>query len=282
MGKKSVFTRLSKYSALIVIGGLLLLVFSGCQASFEPVDADTAGVFNHYIIYPISFLIKFLAGIFSGNYGLSIVFTTLLIRSALLPLMMKQYKTQMLTREKMAIIQPEMNDLKEKYKDKKSAEDKQNMQKEMMELYQTHNFNPITSMGCLPMLIQFPILIGFYQAIMRTPEIAEHSFLWFNLGTTDMILPFLAAGVYFFQFRVSQKGMQSSVSPTGTNAAQQKQMAMLGYLTPILMGVFSFNVAAALPLYWTVGGLFLIFQTVLFKWMYREKKPALKPAVETD
>jgi len=239
----------------------------------EPIDSGTVGVFNHYIIYPFSFLIKFLAGVFDGNYGLSIIFTTLLIRSALLPLMMKQYKTQMFTREKMGVIQPEMNELKEKYKDKKSSEDQQKMQKEMMELYSKHNFNPITSMGCLPMLIQFPILIGFYQAIMRTPQIAEHNFLWFNLGATDMILPFVAAGVYFVQFRVSQMGMES---------AQQKQMAILGYVTPVIMGVFSFQVAAALPLYWCIGGLFLIFQTLLFKWLYREKQAILKPAVETD
>ncbi len=257
----------------MLIGALLILTVSGCQASMEPIDSETAGVFNHFVIYPFSFAIKFLAGIFSGNYGLSIIFMTLLLRSALMPLMMKQYKTQQFTREKMAVIQPEMNELKEKFKDKKSTEDKQNMQKEMMELYQKHNFNPITSMGCLPMLIQFPILIGFYYAIMRTPEIAQHNFLWFNLGVSDMILPFVAAGVYFIQFRVSQMGMDS---------AQQKQMAMLGYITPVIMGVFSFSVAAALPLYWTIGGVFLIFQTLLFKWMYREKQPALKTAVDTD
>lgn len=255
------------------MGGLLLLIVSGCQVNTEPIDANTAGIFNHFVIFPFSFLIKFLADIFNGNYGLSIIFMTLLLRSALMPLMMKQYKAQLFTRGKMAIIQPEMNDIKGKYKDKKSSEDQQKMQKEMMELYKKHNFNPITSMGCLPMIIQFPILIGFYYSIMRTPEIAEHNFLWFNLGLSDMILPFIAAGVYFVQFRVSQKNMDS---------AQQKQMAMIGYITPVIMGVFSFQVAAALPLYWSIGGLFLIFQTLLFKWMYHEKQPALKTAVETE
>lgn len=273
MEKKSVFTRIKRNTPVILIAALLILTITGCQASMEPIDAETAGVFNHYVIYPFSFAIKFLAGLFNGSYGLSIIMMTVLIRFGLMPLMMKQYKSQLTMREKMAVIQPEMDDLKEKYKDKKEPEDKQKMQKDMMALYQKHNFNPIASMGCLPMLIQFPILIGFYYAIMRTPEIAQHSFLWFNLGASDLILPFLAAAVYLVQFKVSQIGMNSS--------PQQKQMNVIGYLMPIMMGVISFNVAAALPLYWSVGGLFLICQTLLFKWLYREQQPALKTAVET-
>ncbi|MGJ9384052.1 membrane protein insertase YidC [Salipaludibacillus sp. CF4.18] len=270
MEERSVFTRFSKYSKLIIITLMVLMVATGCQVNMDPISADTSGVFNHYIIFPFSFSIKFLADAFSGNYGLSIVFMTLLLRMVLMPLMMRQQKTQLASRAKMAVIQPEMNEIKEKYKEKKSSEDQQKMQKEMMALYQKHSFNPITSMGCLPMLIQFPILIGFYYAIMRTPEIAQHSFLWFNLGEPDGILPFLAGIVYFIQFRVSQIGMDQK---------QQKQMAMLGYITPVLMGVFSFSVAAAMPLYWTIGGLFLIFQTALFKWMYREKQLALNTAL---
>lgn len=271
MEEKSVFTRFSKYSALILIGVLVLLTFTGCQASMDPIDAETTGWFNHFVIYPFSFSIKYLAGIFDGNYGLSIIFMTMLLRLALMPLMMKQQKTQLATRTKMAVIQPEMNEIKEKFKNKKTPDDQKKMQKEMMELYQKHSFNPLTSMGCLPMIIQFPILIGFYYAIMRTPEIAQHSFLWFNLGEADMILPFFAAAVYFVQFKVSQIGIDSQ---------QQKQLAMLGYITPVIMGIFSFSMAAALPLYWTIGGLFLIFQTALFKWMYREKQPVLTTAVE--
>ncbi|WP_370622093.1 membrane protein insertase YidC [Bacillus sp. JCM 19034] len=136
--------------------------------------------------------------------------------------MLKQSKNQLAMREKMNVIQPELKELQEKYKDKKSPEEQQQYQKEMLELYTKHQFNPIASMGCLPMLIQFPILIGLYYAIMRTPEIAEHSFLWFNLGETDMVLPLLAAFVYFVQFKVSQIGIDTK---------QQKQLAIIGYIS---------------------------------------------------
>ncbi|UCZ53128.1 membrane protein insertase YidC [Bacillus shivajii] len=262
MEKSSVFTHFKTYGLLIVTTALLFL--SGCQASSEPIDANTTGVFNHYVIYPFSYLLKFFASMFDGNYGLSIILMTLMLRVSLMPLMMKQYKNQMHMREKMSVIQPEVNKVKEKYKEKKDRESQQKMQKEMMELYQKHNFNPLTSMGCLPMMIQFPILIGFYYAIMRTPEIAEHSFLWFSLGETDSVLPFIAALVYLVQFKISQIGMDPQ---------QQKQLAAFGYITPIIMGVFSFSVPAALPLYWSVGGLFLIFQTLVSKSVYKQNSP---------
>ena len=256
MENKSVFTFFKKYAfVLIVIGTVLTL--AGCGATTEPIDENTAGFFNHYFVYPFSFLIKFFAVLFDGNYGMSLIIMTLLIRLVLLPLMMKQSKSQMNMREKMAVIQPEMKEIQDKYKDKK---DPQKMQLEMMELYKKHNFNPLTSMGCLPMLVQFPILMGFYFAIMRTPEIAQHSFLWFNLGEKDMILPLLAAGVYYIQFKVSQMG-------TIIQPGQEAMMKMMGIVTPVMMGVFSFSMAASLPLYWTVGGIFLIFQTYLAKMM---------------
>ncbi|PIB62389.1 OxaA precursor, partial [Pseudomonas sp. 2822-17] len=132
---------------------VLMLSLAGCGATNEPIDKDTAGFFNHYVVYPFSFSIKFFAELFNGDYGLSLVLMTLIIRLCLLPLMMKQSKNQIIMREKMSVIQPEMKEIQDKYKDKKDQQSQQNLQKEMMTLYQKHNFNPITSMGCLPMLI---------------------------------------------------------------------------------------------------------------------------------
>lgn len=272
MENKSVFNFFKRYGIFLLIG-LLLVTLTGCGATNEPIDENTAGFFNHFVVYPFSYLIKFFAGLFNGSYGLSLIMMTFLIRLALMPLMLKQYKTQLVMREKMAIIQPEMNELKEKYKDKKDQESQQKMQQEMMGLYKKHNFNPLTSAGCLPMLIQMPILIGFYWSIMRTPEIAQQSFLWFSLGEPDKVLPFLAMAVYFVQFKVSQIGVP--VQP-----GQEGMMKVMGYMMPVMMGVFSFSMAAALPLYWTIGGLFLILQTLLSKAIYKQPEPALAAAVE--
>ncbi|WP_416151176.1 membrane protein insertase YidC [Salipaludibacillus sp. HK11] len=260
---------------------LITFLLAGCGINTEPIDVNTPGFFNHYIVYPFSFLIKYFASIFNDSFGVSIIIMTILLRTVLMPLMLKQTKNQMFMREKMSVIQPEMESLKNQYKDKKSKEDQQSMQKEILALYQKHQYNPINSIGCLPVLIQFPFLIGFYYAIMRTPEIANSSFLWFNLGERDVILPLIAAGVYSLQFQLSQRTMQQSAI-AGQGIDMQKQMKVIGYLLPIMMGVFSFAVAAALPLYWTVGGLFLIFQSQLGKKLYRPKNPILHPISELN
>ncbi len=248
---------------VMLIGVISIIVLSGCSTASQSnsIHANSPGIFNHYFIYPFSILIKFFANVLHGNYGLSIVLMTLFIRLAIMPLMMNQTKKQMDMKEKMAVLQPELTALKEKYKNDVSADAKKQQQDEMMQLYQKHQFNPL-NMGCLPMLLQWPITLAFYYAIRRTPEIAAHDFLWFNLGGTDMILPLIAAAVYYVQFLVSQ-----SVSAQ-YQQNQNNQMAFIGLLSPIMMGVLSFQMPAALPLYWAVGGIFIIIQTIILNKMY--------------
>lgn len=262
MEKPSVFTSLTKYS---IIGIFLVLLLTGCQGVNNPIDAESTGFFDHYFVYPFSLLLKGLASMLNGKFGLSIVILTLVVRLCLMPLMLKQMKTGMKTREKMKVMKPEMDAIKEKYKDKKDKESQMQMQQEMMQLYQNHQMNPLSSMGCLPMIIQFPILIAFYFAIRRTPEIADHSFLWFNLGQTDMILPFIAAGVYLVQARVTQIGMDEK---------QKKQMALFSFISPIMIFIVSFNFPAVLPLYWTVSGVFVVVQTLISKKLYTKNEEA--------
>src|SRR5690625_2814674 len=131
------------------------------------------------------------------------------------------------------------------------------MQKELSELYQEHNYNPIQmATGCLPLFLQMPFLIGFYYAIRRTPEIAEQSFLWFSLGETDILLVLLAAVIYFIQARVSLIVLDRN---------QQGPMALMAYVSPIMIGLISLTLPAALPLYWVVSGLFMVVQTLVIK-----------------
>ncbi|ACT04529.1 membrane protein insertase YidC [Paenibacillus sp. JDR-2] len=255
MSKNNAFTVFTKkYRILAAIA--ILVIVSGCGAK-GTIDSDTPGFFNHYVVFPFSYLIQHIASFFGDSYGMAVIVMTLLVRIVLLPLMLRQYKGQQGMKQKMSVIQPELNKLKEKYKEK-TPENQAKLQKETMELYSKHQFNPM-AIGCLPMLIQMPILTGLYYAIKMTPELAQHSFLWFQLGTPDHILPFLAAAIYYVQFRVSQIGMDS---------AQQKQMAMLGLLSPVMMGIFSFSAPAAVPLYWVVGGTFMIIQTLVSKKLY--------------
>lgn len=269
MENKSVFTFIKKYGLIVL---LLALVLTGCSDIDKPIDENTTGFFNHYFVYNFSVLIKTLAEFMGGSYGMSIIIITLAIRLVLMPFMLKQTKSSLEMQDKMGVMKPELDAIQKKYKGKKDRESQTKMQQEMMQLYQKHNFNPLASMaGCLPLIIQMPIILAFYYAIRRTPEIATHHFLWFDLGHVDIALTIIAVIIYFVQFKVSQLGLAEQ---------QRKQMAMIGWLSPIMIGVISFNSPAALPLYWAVGGLFIVLQTLISKKIYFAHKKELEAKKE--
>lgn len=237
---------------------LLMVLLAGCGNNVTTIDSGTPGFFNHYVVYPLSYSMQHIAGWFGGSYGMAIIVLTLIVRFTLLPFMMRQAKSQQAMKRVMSRMQPELDALKKRYENKKEREEQQKMQQEMMELYKKHNFNPL-NIGCLPILIQLPILSGMYTAIRLTPELSTHSFLWFKLGHPDWIMAIIVAALYLVQAKLSQKTMTTE---------QQKQMALMAYISPIMMAFFSFSAPAAMPLYWMVSGTFLILQTLLFQRMY--------------
>ncbi|MGM9923518.1 MAG: membrane protein insertase YidC [Bacillus sp. (in: firmicutes)] len=241
-----------------VFGGEHALAASGADAS--------PGFFQTYFVQPFTLVLDTVAEWFQGSYGMSIIFVTLLIRLLVLPLMVKSTKQQLVMKDKMAVIQPEMKVIQDKLKKATTPEDKMKVQQEMMQLYQKHNFNPLSSLsGCLPILIQMPFLMGFYYAIRGSSEMATHSFLWFDLGQSDIILAALAAGIYLLQAKVSLSYMPEE---------QRKQMAIVSYMSPIMMGFISLTAPAALPLYWTVSGCFVMIQTYFIRKIYHNKPAA--------
>ncbi|ENQ3106871.1 protein translocase subunit yidC [Bacillus sp. 491mf] len=241
---------MKKKIGLLVMLIVVMAIAAGCNQTNQPITPQSTGIWNEYFVYPLSQLITYFATIFGNNYGLAIVVTTLIIRFALLPLMIKQTKST----KAMQVLQPEMAKLKEKYSSKDQAT-QQKLQQEMMQLYQKHGINPLA--GCLPIFIQMPILFAFYHAIIRTAEIKQHSFLWFDLGHADpyYILPIVAAITTFIQQKLAMAG----------TAGQNPQMAMMLWLMPIMILVFAINFPAALSLYWVVGNIFGIAQTYLIK-----------------
>jgi YidC/Oxa1 family membrane protein insertase len=231
---------------LWLTGVLLLLFFvlTGCSDLNQPIDANSKGIWNEWFVYPLSWFIKYVAHIFNGSYGISIIICTIIIRLIILPLMIKQIKNSKAMQE----MQPEMKKLREKYSSK-DAETQKKLQQETMLLFQKYNVNPLA--GCFPLLIQMPILIAFYHAVYRTEEIRNHTFLWFSLGHVDYILPFIAAATTFIQQKI-MVGRMGNANP---------QMAIMTYVFPIMIAIFAFNFPAALALYWVVGNIFMIFQT---------------------
>jgi YidC/Oxa1 family membrane protein insertase len=251
----------TKRSTLVIMALLSIttLLLSACSA--QTTNGKSTGFFQTYFVHPFALFIKYVADMFNGNYGIAIILVTIIIRLVLMPLMLRQYKNQMIMKEKMDVLKPEMDAIQKKMKAEKDPKKKQELQAELMGLYQKHGVNPL-NMGCLPLLIQMPILTGFYYAIRNNPEIGHHQFLWFSLGHSDIVITIIAGLVYYFQFKVSQTNMPS---------AQQEQMKYMGLLSPLMIVMFSLKSPAALPLYWVVGGSFLIIQTMLSQRLYKKK-----------
>ncbi|MGJ7921537.1 membrane protein insertase YidC [Neobacillus sp. LXY-4] len=248
--------KFNKSTLVLFTIGVLTLLLTGCsQATTQNNDS----LFHQFLVEPFTIAIQGLANLFQGSFGLAIIFITIIIRLVLMPLMLRQYKSQQAMKEKMDALKPELTEIQEKIKKTKDQQEQAKLQQEMFGLYKKHGVNPL-GMGCLPVLIQMPILMGLYYAISSSKEIASHSFLWFNLGHSDIWITLVAGLIYYFQFKVSQSNM---------TVEQQQQMKLMGLISPIMIVFMSLNAPAALPLYWTVGGLFLVIQTLLARKMYK-------------
>ena len=173
-----------------------------------------------------------------GNFGISIIIVTILIKIALLPLTLKQDKSM----KEMKKLQPEIEKIKAKY-----SNDKQMLNIKTIELYKEHKVNPMG--GCLPLLIQFPILIALFGVLRNGIIPQDSSFLWLELSDKDpyYILPVLNGAVSFFQ----QKLMGTSDNP---------QMKNMMYIFPIMMIYISYRMPSGLQLYWLTSSILAVVQ----------------------
>ncbi len=244
-----------KYPIVLLLIALTLLL-SGCSSNvtnMPEITSESTGFWSQYFVYPLSWLITKIAHTGGFGYGIAIVVVTLIVRTVLLPLYIKQTRSS----KAMQALQPEIKKLREKYSSKDQVTQQQ-LQKETMELFKENKVNPLS--GCLPILVQMPILFAFYQAIMRTKEIATESFLWFDLGDKDpyYILPVVAALTTFLQQKIMMMGQTQE-------GAMAQQMKVMLYLMPAMIFMFAISFPAALSLYWVVGNIYSIVQTYLIK-----------------
>jgi YidC/Oxa1 family membrane protein insertase len=181
------------------------------------------------------------------NWGWSIVLQTLIITLALFPLRISQIKQQL----KMQRVQPQMKAIQEKYK-KYSMRDprKQDMQKEIGELYKREGVNPVG--GCLPMLVQIPFLWAYYRMLPAVIDLRQAHWLWVHdLSARD---PFLLLPAIMV---VSMFIMQRMTPAAGMDPTQQK---MMNIMMPAFMGFIFYNLAAGLNLYYAESNLIMIGQ----------------------
>ncbi|KXA45044.1 membrane protein insertase, YidC/Oxa1 family [Staphylococcus simulans] len=254
--------KMNKKALLPLLLGVMVFL-AGCDYS-KP--ENRTGFFYNTFVKNMDNIIHWLGSSFNNDYGLAIIVLVLAIRIVVLPFMLSNYKNSHLMREKMVIAKPDMDAVKEKVKRARTQEEKMAANQEMMEVYKKYDMNPMQSMlGCLPMLIQMPVIMGLFF-VLKYPSpggIVEHpDFLWFNLAKPDIWITIIAGVLYFLQAYVSTFSMPP----------EQKQMSyMMMIISPIMIIWVSLSSAAALGLYWSVSAAFLIVQTYVANQYYSKK-----------
>lgn len=235
-------------------------------------------LFNLIFTFPIFNVLMVLFHLF-GDFGLSIIVLTLLIKLVLFPLTLQQLKSMKATQA----LQPQMQEIRKRY-----GKDQQGQALAMQALYKEYGVNPLS--GCLPLLIQLPVLYGLYYALSNVLRATTHNVSainnilypfvphfttfpdtnlnWFtfispsfhiSLGVPDPthILPILAGLATFIQLRMSQP--KTGNAPTSNDPTAQS-MKTMQYFMPLITVFFGWTFPAGLALYWTVSSIFQAVQ----------------------
>lgn len=222
--------------------------------------------FFHIILYqPLFNFLVFLYSIIPGqDIGIAIIVLTLVIKVLLYPLTKKTLKAQ----RDMQFLQPKLKEIQERHKNDKAAQ-----AQETMKLYQEHGVNPLG--GCLPLLIQLPLLIALFQVFRTgfepgTLEADLYSFVgnpgvlnpWFlgiiDLSQQSIVLALLAGAAQFFHTRLMSANQAVQKSKEGGSDMGQIMQKQMMVMMPILTVVISFSLPAALPFYWFANTIFSI------------------------
>lgn len=202
----------------------------------------------------ITVIYSFLHGIGFPNYGVAIIIMTVLVKLILYPLTKKQIEST----KAMMELQPKMKAIQEKYKD-----DKQRLNMELANLYKNEGVNPLA--GCLPLLVQMPIMIGIFYGIRDFDYVGSSMFLTWDIAKsfTDinnavgfssampyLLWPFLSALTTFI-------ASKQSMPATSAGGAQGKMMT---YFMPLFIGYISKDFPTGLVLYWVVMNIMQIAQ----------------------
>jgi len=196
----------------------------------------------------------------AGDYGVAIILLTILVRIVIFPLSFKQAATMQRATEKMQIIQPKMQEIREKY-----ANDARKMNQELMELYRKHDYNPASMFGgCLLVFLQMPIFVALYQALQGSFDLRQQPFhfTWIHdlaapdqlfqfafhfpgLGEHFNLLPFISLGMMMAQILLAP----TPPAATPEMAEQQKMSKRMTVVMMFFVGYMFYNVPAGLCLY---------------------------------
>jgi YidC/Oxa1 family membrane protein insertase len=232
----------------------------------DVVDLGFFGIVSKVMLGVLTFLHDYLFNFRSG-YGFAIIGLTILVRSCMFPITWKQTKSA----QKMKELQPKIAELKKKY-----AKDKEKFARAQMELFSTHNYNPLA--GCLPLFLQLPIFFGLFQALRSAIDLRLAPFLWFdNLAAPDALfelpfaLPFLGQDFNLLPilttclFIVQQKLFM----PPAADEQQAMQQKMMTYFS-IFIGFMFYTMPSGLNVYFIASSLWGIGERKLLEYLKKD------------
>lgn len=250
---KDILTKRNVKRLLAVLAVIsIAVVLVGCAPTSgthqAPVSHTSGNWWDRWIIYYVSAFLLWLAKLMGNNYGVTIIVFTILVRIILLPLNAISIRSS----TKMQQIQPQVDALRKKYPGR-DTESRQLLSQETNKLYKEAGVNPYT--GCLPLLIQLPVMYALYMAILRTPQLQNGHFLWMDLGKPDpyYIMPILAMVFTFLSTYISQMSTHKS--------AQNGMTKFMTYGMSIMVGAMAIGFQSAITLYWVISNLFQAVQT---------------------
>jgi YidC/Oxa1 family membrane protein insertase len=203
-----------------------------------------------WIAKPMLLVLRFFASHGIPNWGWAILLLTLILNLAMLPTRFMMMKSSL----KMQRIQPQIEAIKAKYAKYKTTDPRrQDMNKEMFDLQKKEGVNMFG--GCLPMLLQYPLLFGFYRMLMYAIELRQAHWLWLkDLSAPDAlhILPvFVIVSMFLSQFFTPSPGMD------------QSQQRMMAFMMPAIFGVMMWNIGSGVALYWAGSNLLGVAQQMV-------------------
>jgi YidC/Oxa1 family membrane protein insertase len=230
------------------------------QSDLDSVKAaDIKGVINYgmfsILVHPLLASLRWIHQ-YVHNYGYAIIILTILLSILLFPFRLKQ----MVSMKKMQAVQPKVKAIQEKYRRYKKTDPKRaEMNQEIMALYKEHNVNPLG--GCLPLILQMPLLFAFYSLLMNSIELRQAPFIFWihDLSVKDpyYVLPIIM-GITMF---ISQK--MTPMTP-GADPTQAKMMMLM----PVVFTIMFFNVSSGLNLYFLCSNIFQVgFQKIAERWI---------------
>jgi YidC/Oxa1 family membrane protein insertase len=213
---------------------------------------------------------------FGWNYGFIIFLMALIIKLVLSPLTFSSYKSM----AKMRVLKPELDEINERHKDSDAAK----KQQEVMALYQKAGVNPLG--GCIPQLLQFPILIAMFRFFPASIELRQKSFLWADdLSAYDSIfefgqwfsIPFYGDHVSLFTILMAistylYTKFNNSMTPQSGNSMMQQQMVIIQYLMPFMLLVWFNNYASGLSFYYFVSNILIFAQQWAIRKFFIDEK----------